>query len=227
VRGLNRLLNRPLDTPVEAVPEDALDLPLPLTREEVVAQGLARREELREAASGVDAAGAQVRLSNAAFLPSIAVALDYGFQGRDLSFGPDDDYWTASVLVSWSLFNGGQDAARRDAAQAGLRQLELRRQEAEEEIRRDIVEAYEAARVARTSIATAQDRLAAARRSFELVRRRYEEGLASPVEFLDARTTLTRAELNRAITLHQYAIRWVDLERAAALRDIRPMEINR
>jgi outer membrane protein len=74
--------------------------------------------------------------------------------------------------------------------------------------------------VARDAIATAEARLAAARRSFELVRRRYEEGLASQVEFLDARTAFTSAELNRVATTYRYAIRYVDLERAAALRDL-------
>ena len=57
-----------------------------------------------------------------------------------------------------------------------------------------------------------------AERTFDLVHRRYEEGVASQIEFLDARTQLTNAELNRALTAHRYAIRYFDLERAAALR---------
>jgi outer membrane protein TolC len=87
-------------------------------------------------------------------------------------------------------------------------------------VRLDVRQAYDAAVVARDAIATAEARLAAARRSFELVRRRYEEGLASQVEFLDARTAYTSAELNRVATAYRYAIRYVDLERAAALRDL-------
>jgi hypothetical protein len=37
---------------------------------------------------------------------------------------------------------------------------------------------------------------------------------------VDARTALTSAELNRVMTAYRYAIRYVDLERAAALRDL-------
>jgi outer membrane protein len=81
-------------------------------------------------------------------------------------------------------------------------------------------QAYDAAVVARDAIGTAEARLAAARRSFELVRRRYEEGLASQVEFIDARTAYTNADLNRVVTVYRYAIRYVDLERAAALREL-------
>jgi outer membrane protein TolC len=74
--------------------------------------------------------------------------------------------------------------------------------------------------VAHEAIATAATRAEAARRTFTLVRRRYEEGTASPVELVDARTSLTNAESNQMLTLYRYAIRRVDLERAAALRDL-------
>jgi hypothetical protein len=37
---------------------------------------------------------------------------------------------------------------------------------------------------------------------------------------VDARTSLTQAESNQVLTLYRYAIHWVDLERAAALRDL-------
>jgi outer membrane protein TolC len=52
------------------------------------------------------------------------------------------------------------------------------------------------------------------------VQRRFTEGLASQVELLDARNTLTDAELNRVITAYRYARRYVELERATAARTI-------
>ncbi|MGH7554396.1 MAG: TolC family protein, partial [Longimicrobiales bacterium] len=77
-----------------------------------------------------------------------------------------------------------------------------------------------AAVVARSAIVAADARMAAARRSFELVSRQYSEGMATQVEYLDARSTMTRAQLNAVLTHHQFAARCVELERAAALRDL-------
>jgi outer membrane protein TolC len=191
-----------------------------LTEEQAVASALARREELGQAEAGIHAANAGVRLATASFLPDVALALDYGFQGPDLSFGGDDDYAVLSIVLSWSLFNGGRDQARRSAARADAERLRLRRAELEDLVRLEARQAYDAAVVARDAIATAEARLSAARRSFELMRRRYEEGLASQVEFLDARTAFTSADLNRVATVYRYAIRYVELERAAALRDL-------
>lgn len=223
-RAFNRIMNRPLDAPVDTIPDTALRLPLDLTEDEAVQRALARREELSGLRAATQAAEAAKRAVTGAFLPSVAVAVDYGFQSQDVRFDRSHDYWTASVLVSWNLFNGGQDAARREAAQADVRRLDLRRAETENMIRLDARQAYDAAVVAHDAVATADSRLAAARRTFQLVRRRYEEGLAAPIEFIDARTTLTSAELNRVLTVYRYAIRWVDLERAAALRDIEGVE---
>ena len=219
-RALNRVLRRPLQAPVEELPDPLLRFELALSEREAVASALARREELAGTEAGIRAAEAGVRLASASFLPSVALALDYGFQGPDLSFGRDDDYAVASIVLSWNLFNGGRDQARRSAARADAERLRLRRAELEDLVRLEVLQAYDAAVVARDAIATAEARLAAARRSFELVRRRYEEGLASQVEFLDARTAYTSAELNRSATVYRYAVRYVDLERAAALRDL-------
>lgn len=219
-RAFNRILRRPLHAAVEELPDSLVRFEIAFTADEAVATALARREELGLAEAGIRAAEAGVRLASAAFIPSLALAVDYGFQGSDLSFGPDHDYAVASLVLSWSLSLGGSDGARRSAGRAEAERLRLRRLEVEDLVRLDVRQAYDAAVVARDAIATAEARLAAARRSFELIRRRYEEGLVSQVEFLDARTAYTAAELNRVASVYRYAIRYVDLERAAALRDL-------
>jgi outer membrane protein TolC len=219
-RALNRLIGRGLDTPVDSISDAALCFDLDVTEEAAVAGALARREELAETDAGIGAAEAATGLARAAFLPTVGVALDYGFQGRDVRFDGASDFWTASVVVSWNLFNGGRDLARTEAARAEAERVRVSRRDLEDRIRLEVRQAYEAAVVARQAIGTAEDRLAAARKTFDLVRRRYQEGVATQIEFLDARTQLTGAELNRALTVHRYAARYFDLERAAALRSV-------
>ncbi len=218
-RALNRLLQRPLDTPVPEIPDTAFDLPLDVTEDGAVSRALAAREELRQADAGVRTAKAGERAARAAFLPQLAVQVDYGYQGPEATLAPSRSYWTASAVVSWSLFNGGGDAARRAAASADASEAATRRSDLADRIALDVRDAYQAAVTARAAIATARARLDAAQRTFELVRRGYEEGVASHVEFVDARTAYTNADINVVLTAYRYAIRWVVLERVAALRD--------
>jgi outer membrane protein TolC len=185
-RVLNQILRRPLEAPVDAIPDSALDLPLPVGVDSAVSHALAYREELREVDTGIRTGQAAVRGATAAFLPSVALAVDYGFQSRDYAFRSSQDYWAVSVVVSWNLFNGGGDAARRTAAQLDVARTRTVRKDLEDRIALEVRTAYDAAAVARAAIATADDRLEAARRTYDLVRRRHEEGLASPIELVDA-----------------------------------------
>ncbi len=220
-RELNRIVRRPLDAPIEVIPDSLFDqLPLNITADSAVARALATREELRQVEAGIRGAQAAGLAATAAFLPSVYLALDYGFQGHDVTFRDSDRNTIASVVVSWNLFNGGRDAARRSEAGYEADRARTERQDIADQITLQVRTAHEAATVARAAIVTADARLEAARRTFELVRHRYEEGVATPVEFVDARTEHTSAQLNRVLTAYTYAMRWVELERAAALREI-------
>jgi outer membrane protein TolC len=220
MRRFNQLLNRGLDTPVEVLPDDALAFALPVDEDAAVARALAGREELRQGDAGIAAAESQARIAGTAARPTVALAVDYGFQGADYSFGADDDFAVASLVVSWNAFNGGQTGARRQQARIEADRARAGRAEAEQQIELQARTAYRSAEVARGAIATAEDRLAAARRTYELVERRYQEGIAAQIELIDARTAFTRAGLNLILTRYDYAARYVELERAAALRNL-------
>jgi outer membrane protein TolC len=219
-RAFNLVLKRPLDQPAEVIADSAVVLPLPLDANAAIQRGLAAREELRQVDAGLRAAEAGKRAATRSMIPSVAGVLDYGFQGSDITFADENHVWSATLAVSWSLFNGGGDLARRSAAGYEIERSRLQRDDVADKIALEIRNSYEAATVAHEAIATADTRLEAATRTYSLVKRRYEEGAASPYELTDARASLTRAQLNRLLTAYRYAIRRVDLERAAALRDL-------
>jgi len=223
-RGFNLLLERPFDTPIVMLPDSALDVVANITRgltlDELIRHALAGRDELRQAESAITAADAQEKVAAAAFLPTVAVALDYGVQGNTYRFDRNHDALAASVVVEWNLFNGGRDEARRQQAAIGENRARVARHETERRIELDVRQWYDAVQVASAAVSTARDRWAAAQRSFELVARRHTEGMASQIEFIDARTAFTRAGLNLILTRQGLAVRSAELERAAALRTI-------
>ena len=219
-RYFNFLLDRPEEQPVELLADSSLAFPMTVTLDQALARARAGREELRQAEHGIRAAESQRRLARSAHLPGLALAVDYGFQGDGYEFDGDHDFAVASLVLSWNVFNGGQDAARAEIANLATRQARTRRQEAERQVELQVRQAYDAATVARGAIETADARLAAARRTYQLVARRYQEGMAPQIELIDARTAFTQAELNRILTGYEYAGRYVELERVAALRDM-------
>jgi outer membrane protein TolC len=170
------------------------------------------------AVAAIDGARASGRAASSAFLPSVAVALDYGVQGNRYHFDRGHDVTLASVVLQWNVFNGGQDGARREAAYAARADADLQRADIDRQIALDVRIAWDAAQVAREAVSAATARVDAARSAFKLVDRRYTEGLTSRLEWSDARAQLTAAELNEVVTRYSLAARGVDLERAASLR---------
>jgi len=217
-RGFNLLRNRDEDVAIALADDSTLLHIDSLSRSALLSHALTHREELAQAGSGITLARAQQRIASAGYLPSVALAASYGVQGDRYRFDNRSDVGLASLVMSWNAFNGGQDAARREQANATRTEAEYRRREAERAIALQVGNAYDAVQSARSTLTTASDRLASAERAFSLVQRRFAEGLATPVEFLSARTAFTTAAINQVITRFTFATRVVELERAAALR---------
>jgi outer membrane protein TolC len=155
-------------------------------------------------------------IARAAKWPGVSAVFDHGTWDETYRFGPDNEFWTASVAASWNLFNGFQDRHRAEQAL-----LEKKEREAEALRGRILMQARDAREVLHAALqafAAASDRLAAERMSFGPVDRRYREGLSPQIEFLAAWNALTRAEMNAAVCEADCRVREAEFECAAALR---------
>jgi outer membrane protein TolC len=197
--------------------DSALGIDLRITLDSAIALGLRSRDELRQLDAGIRAAQGQEKLATAAFLPTLALALDYGFQGDRYRFTGDRDYLIASLVLQWNLFNGGQARARQDQARLEAERLRTERALTRRRIELEIRTAWRAAEVAGLARGTAADRLSSAERNYGLVERKYREGAAPQVALIDARTSYTSARLNLILTTYDYLARTVELDRAAGL----------
>jgi len=216
-QAFNMMIGRPISDSVLVLPESALGLDVLPTLEAALQSGLNSREELRALDAGKRAADAQSAVARGSFLPNLAVALDYGVQGNEYRFSRDADFALVSFVASWNIFNGGRDAARVQAAQLEAQRYALQGEDARRGVELQVRLAWQAAAVARQAIETAAAQQVAAERTYELVNRRAEEGLASPLELSEARVSRTAAQLNAVFTTYDYYLRRVELDRAAAL----------
>lgn len=216
-QSFNMMIGRGISDSVTMLPEESLGLDALPSLEAALASGLGGREELQALDAGKRAAEAQSAVARGSFLPNLAVALDYGVQGNEYRFSRDADFALVSLVASWNLFNGGRDAARVQAAQLEAERYALQGQDARRGVELQVRLAWQAAAVAKQAIETAAAQQHAAERTHQLVSRRAEEGLASPLELSEARVALTAAQLNAVFTTYDYYLRRVELDRAAAL----------
>lgn len=157
----------------------------------------ARRPELRQLDAVLAAAGAGEDFARAGYHPSVALAVDAGSQGTSFSFGEDDLYVVASLVVRFNLFRGGADAATVREARSRIDELRAARSHAEQKVRIEVLEMSQAFTVAESSLLTADKRAVAAEAAFHIAEKKRDLGQINQAEFIDARRALTDAQLNR------------------------------
>ncbi len=212
----NFLLNRDLLSAIEpsVAPTGASEQDAAL--EALWTQALERRPELSRIEQLQRASEAQTHSARKQKWPTLSFGLDAGTQGEEYRFGEGYNFGVASLLFTWRLFDGGGDAARVRQARAQERQLVLRQEEVAQQIRLEVQQALDRLHTARASLATAAARADAARAAFRIASRKRDEGVINQVEFIDARSTLTSAELNHNLTRYDVVARRAELEYATS-----------
>ncbi|MEO8019160.1 MAG: TolC family protein [Pseudomonadota bacterium] len=213
---LNFLLNRPLDTALENA-EVAADV---AARTQALAElrsaALENRPELAEIAHLTQASEAQVRLARADRWPTLSLGADGGIQGEEYEFGRGSNYATISLLLNWTFFDGGARRAAVRQANAIARKTATQRDELTQQVQLEVQQSLDRLNTSADSLATAEARAEAARAAFRIASRKRDEGAISQVEFIDARSSLTGAELNLNVTRFAVLARQAELDYATA-----------
>lgn len=222
----NFLRNAELDAPIIRVDDIQLPAePVPALAD-VRKQAEQRRPEQRQSAAGERAAAFRVSAEKAAYRPTLGFGLDGGIQGENYRFGDDDRFAVASLSLQWTFGDGGARRARVAQAALAHEAATLKVEETADQIALDAQRARDSLATAHDSLKTAEARFEAARAGFAIASRKRDAGSISQVEFLDARSALTQAELNLSLTRFDWLARRADLDYATAAEPLNDL-LNR
>ncbi|MBI4265861.1 MAG: TolC family protein [Acidobacteria bacterium] len=216
---LARLIDVDLLQPLE--PDTGLELAAPstLALEALVMEARAMRNERRALQFRVEAAELQRDAARGGTRPAVSVTGGFDYARPNPRIFPRadrwDDSWDAGVSVAWSLWDGGR--ARAEAAQAaGAAAAAGQRLEEFDslvalEVRQRLLEIDSG----RAAVAAAADGVRAATEARRVVGERYQAGVITQTEILDADVALLQAELDRTRALA--AVRLAEARLARAL----------
>lgn len=157
---------------------------------------------------------ADVLRARSAYLPRLNSFARYDWNSADRLYGGDRN-WTLGVMASWSPFAGASELADIQATAGRLQATEAQSQAARANARLDAEQTRTALIVALTRLDIAERAVAQSAEAHRIVSRKYEGGLASVTDLLDAQA----AETQSALALSQ--ARWgtivADAERLRAL----------
>ena len=212
----NFLLNKPLADSI--IIQQAFKFPVlaDLTGD-FSKSALGKREELQKLENYSNITDMQLKMNQSGKLPDLFVAVDYGFQGEKYKFNKSQDYVQASAVLTWNLFSGFQNRAKIKQAMIDKTIIESQLDEARKQIQLQVINTMNELLTSEKGISAAETRLKNASEGFRLVNRKYEEGQASLLEFLDARTTMTQAEENLIISKFSYLSYFAEFEKVTAI----------
>jgi len=213
---LNFLMNRPLDTALENADVAAQANAATRALAELRQAALDNRPELAELGALTRASEAQTRLAQAERWPTLSLGADGGIQGEEYQFGRGSNYATVSLLLNWTFFDGGARRAAVRQANAVARKTATQREELSQQVQLEVQQSLDRLNTSADSLATADARADAARAAFRIASRKRDEGVISQVEFIDARSSLTSAELNLNVTRFEVLARQAELDYATA-----------
>ena len=210
------LLNRALDTPLEPA---TIEGEIGHTGHDLAAlraEALGNRPEIGQLERTIRAAESQVRVANADRRPTLSLGVDAGINDERYDFGSGRNFGTVSLLLHWQLFDGGLTAAAVHGARAEARRAAVLRDQTAQQIQLEVQQALDALETSTDSLATATARAEAAHAAFRIASRKRDEGVINQVEFIDARSSLTGAELNLNVTRFDVLSRQAQLDYATA-----------
>ena len=182
-----------------ALDETLLPPELPLG---VPAQLLGRRPDVLAAEQGVIGAGNRVGVAVANRLPTLSLSGFIGLQATTIPnlFTADAVAGTGGGSLLAPIFQGGRLSAAEDAARARLEQSIASYRKAVEQALQEVADAAISVRKLRDARLARTDQVKASTRAARLALDRYQGGVSSYFEVLDAQRRLFDAQLSLAHT---------------------------
>jgi multidrug efflux system outer membrane protein len=177
---------------------------------------LLRRPDLVQAEQTLIAANARVAVARAAYFPTLSLTGYLGSESvalSDLFTGPAG-IWQAALAAGQPIYAGGRIDAQVQAAGARERQALAQYQLAIQNAFRDVRDALVAQAKARERLDAESEHVTALRTTLRFARLRYQNGMTSQLDVLDAERNLLAAEQNRIDALRSQRAAIADLFKA-------------
>jgi len=195
------------------------ELPSPAATAMPAAERPLSRPERRVLERRLDAAGDREVAASAAGKPQLFVGGGYDLARPNPRIFPRADTWEpswdASINLTWTLWDGGRRSADRAEAAAASRAIAARISEFDRQASLELQARTIDVESAEVGIATAEEGVRAAVEARRVIEERYQVGVATSTDVVDAEIAVLQAELDRTRATASLRIAEAGLVRAA------------
>lgn len=201
---LNNIIGTPLNTTLKL--KDSLQyVPYDNDMAYCLAYSEQHRPELKQAEYAIDSAEAALVVARSGHMPKVYAnaSNNWGGNGSDWP-GDDDENWSVGVTASMNVFDSGVTWSRIHAAQENLAKAKESQRQIKDNVELEVRTDYLSMREAEKRITTAQVAVASAEEDYHIAVVRYQAGVGTNIDVMDAQEALTQAKTNYYQALYNY-----------------------
>ena len=163
------------------------------------------RPELKQAEYAIDSAEAALVVARSGHMPKVYAnaSNNWGGNGSDWP-GDDDENWSVGVTASMNVFDSGVTWSKIHAAQENLAKAKESQRQIKDAVELEVRTDYLSMREAEKRISTAQVAVASAEEDYHIAVVRYQAGVGTNIDVMDAQEALTQAKTNYYQALYNY-----------------------
>lgn len=206
----NRFLNRPLNKPVSL--DDIHSENNDEAVERLTERALAERHELLILSDQIVALRHQAKAVRAETAPQIALKGGYGF--HENRYQVHEGQWQVNLGMQWQLFDGGGVKHRASAIERQAAMLQEQHDDLATKVALQVRQYWLDSHETQRRILVTEKIIAQAKENLRVSRDRYENGLSTNTEVLDAEALRTGSENNHANALYDAVLATLRLKRS-------------
>lgn len=214
VAQLNNILGLPVDTEIAA--SDKINfVKYNLTEAQCLEYALAHRPDGIAASYSVKRAAADTKAVKSGFRPSVSAVVRGEISGEGfMKADHNPERWSVGVEMNWNIFDNGITSAQVKQYKAAERKAESIARQQLETIELEIHSAYINLKTSEKNIETTAAAVAKAEEEFEIAKVRYDEGVDTNLNVMNAQEKVVETRSNYYAALYTYNTSRAQLEKA-------------
>jgi len=183
--------------------------------DELITTALENRAELKNLKKVTEIAKRSKMIASRSNLPTLVAGATYA-RTKPFGFGGDD--WgtnlTFNIGFDFPIFTGFKNLAQYKQATLQLRGAHLALENLEKGITLEVRQAFYNFQAAEQAINAAQENVAQAEMTYDIINKRYQNGLATNLEFMDVQLAAMQARTNYLSALKNYYTSRAEIHKA-------------
>jgi len=200
--NLNNIIGLPLDGEIK-LKENLKYQQYSLNLNDCVQYALVNRPEMVQAQASVAIARDQVKIAHSGALPTLGFNATNGWEANNFP-GAQNSNWTVSMTTSLNVFDSGLVKSQVKQAEYGVTTAQEQARQTRDNISLQVRQAFLSIKEAEKRIDTSQVAVNQAQEDFRMSQVRYEAGVGTNLDVIDAELALTQAKTNYIQALYDY-----------------------